>query len=106
MSRFLQKDSSEGRINYYNLLNSINNPSLQFTVEKVNVPDQPFRTLIQYKNINTLYLRIVKADDNLKKLLETQYDNRFWTAIADAKADKSWQQNYQPQMICKHIVQN
>ena len=88
----MQKDSSEGRINCYNLLTSINNPSLQFTVEKVNVPDQPFRTLVQYKNINTLYLRIVKADDNLKKLLETQYDNRFWTAIADAKSDKSWQQ--------------
>ncbi|MBK8606914.1 MAG: alpha-2-macroglobulin [Chitinophagaceae bacterium] len=89
----MQKDSSEGRINCYNLLNSINSASLQFSIEKVNVPDQPMRTLVQYKNINTLYLRIVKADDNLKKLLETQYENRFWTAIADVKADKSWQQS-------------
>ena len=88
----LQKDSSEGRINCYNLLNEINKPSLQFAVEKVNVPDQPFRTLVNYKNINTLYLRIVKADDALKKLLETQYDNRFWTAVAAAKSQKNWQQ--------------
>src|SRR6185295_9564136 len=60
-----QKDSSEGKINCFNLLNEINRRDLQFSVEKVNIPGQPFRVIIQYKNFNQLYLRLVKADENL-----------------------------------------
>ena len=48
--------------------------SLQFNVEKVNVPDQPFRALVEYRNFNQLYLRLIKPDDNLKKQLENQYE--------------------------------
>jgi hypothetical protein len=58
----VQKDSSEGKINCYNLLNEINKRDLKFSVEKVNIPNQPFRTLIQYRNFSQLYLRLVKAD--------------------------------------------
>ncbi len=85
-----QKDSSEGKVNCNNLLKLINTSTLEFSVEKVNVPDIPFRSLIKYKNINTLYLKIIKADDDLKNLLTTQYDNRFWSVIADVKSTKNW----------------
>ena len=61
-----QKDSSEGKINCYNLLNEINKKDLQFSVEKVNIPGQPFRAFIPYKNFNQLYLRLVKADQSLR----------------------------------------
>ena len=57
----LQKDSSEGKINCYNLLNQINRKSLHFSVEKVNVPGQPFRSLVEYKNFTQLHFRLVKA---------------------------------------------
>jgi len=87
-----QKDSSEGKINAGNLLNSINSKSLQFSVEKVNVPGQPFRSFVKYKNIGTLYLRIIKASDELKKQLENQYDEKYWPAIIAANPLKSWQQ--------------
>ena len=87
-----QKDSSEGKINAHNLLNLINSKSLQFSVEKVNVPDQPFRALVKYKNISTLYLRLIKADAKLKELLANQYDEKYWPAIIAATPVKSWQQ--------------
>jgi len=87
-----QKDSSEGKINCYNLLNQINSRFFQFHVEKVNVPGQPFRSLVKYKNINTLYLRIVKPDETLKKQLENHYDEKYWPALVAAEAERSWEQ--------------
>ncbi|MEP6699684.1 MAG: alpha-2-macroglobulin family protein [Bacteroidota bacterium] len=88
-----QKDSSEGKINCYNLLNQINSKSLQFSVEKVNIPGQPFRSLVQYRNLNTIYLRIIRADENLKKQLENQNDEKYWPAIIAANPLKNWQQS-------------
>jgi hypothetical protein len=88
-----QKDSSEGKINCYNLLNQINAVSLQFSIEKVNLPAQPFRALVKYRNFDQLYLRLIKADDNLKKDLENQYDNKYWSAIISAKPLRSWEQS-------------
>ena len=87
----LQKDSSEGKINCLNLLNQINTPSLQFSVEKVNVPGQPFRALVEYRNFNLLYLRVIKPDDNLKKQLENQYEDKYWPSIIAAKPIRSWE---------------
>ncbi|HEX5654951.1 MAG TPA: alpha-2-macroglobulin family protein, partial [Chitinophagaceae bacterium] len=88
-----QKDSSEGKINCYNLLTEINRKSLQFHIEKVNIPNQPFRALVAYRNCNTIYLRLIKADEKLKKELENQHGDKFWPAILAAKAEKNWQQN-------------
>jgi hypothetical protein len=88
----LQKDSSEGKINCYNLLNQLNSKSLQFSVEKVNVPGLPFRSLVKYRNFNTLYLRVIRADEHLKKQLENQYDEKYWMALTAANPLKSWQQ--------------
>ncbi|MEO7922525.1 MAG: alpha-2-macroglobulin family protein [Chitinophagaceae bacterium] len=87
-----RQDSSEGRINCYNLSNQINSWSLSFSLEKVNIPGQPFRTLVQYRNFNTLYLRIIRADENIKKQMENQYDEKYWPAIIAADPVKSWQQ--------------
>ena len=49
---------SEGGINSRNLINQILHPQLNLTTEKVNVPELPFRTLVTYKNFNTIYFRI------------------------------------------------
>ncbi|HEX4875480.1 MAG TPA: alpha-2-macroglobulin family protein [Chitinophagaceae bacterium] len=87
-----QKDSSEGKINCYNLLKRINSQNFSFSVEKVNLPDQPFRSLIRYKNINTLYLRIIKADENLRRQMENQYDDKYWPAVIAAAPLRNWQQ--------------
>jgi uncharacterized protein YfaS (alpha-2-macroglobulin family) len=87
-----QKDSSEGKINAHNILNNLNAKSFQFQLEKVNVPNQPFRSLVTYKNISSLHLRIIKATDELKKQLENKYDESYWTLLTKATAFVSWEQ--------------
>jgi hypothetical protein len=88
-----QKDSSEGKINCYNLLNRVNSLSLQFSVEKVNVPDLPFRALINYRNFSKLYLRLIKPDEKLKKDMENRYDDKYWQTIIWAKSFREWEQS-------------
>jgi len=87
-----QKDSSEGKYNAYNLLNTINSKSLQFSLEKVNIPGQPFRALVSYRNIGTLYFRVIKATDAIKKQLETPYEENYWPTISSATSLKNWSQ--------------
>ncbi|HVT84137.1 MAG TPA: alpha-2-macroglobulin family protein [Chitinophagaceae bacterium] len=88
-----QKDSSEGKINCYNLLNEINQKDLSFSVEKVNIPNQPFRSLVQYKNFTTLYLRIVKSDENPVSEPENFYADKFWEKLIATTPIRSWQQS-------------
>lgn len=87
-----QKDSSEGRINCYNLLTQINRKQLQFNVEKVNLPDQPFRAQIDYRNIGTLHIRLVAMTDKIRTAMENQYDESYWSNILAAPVLRKWQQ--------------
>ncbi|MES1215053.1 MAG: alpha-2-macroglobulin family protein [Bacteroidota bacterium] len=88
----LSKEESEGKTNCYNLLKQINQQELQFTVEKVNIPAQPFRALVSYRNFNQLYIRLIKADEKLKQQLENQYDEKYWPALLTTTPLKNWQQ--------------
>ena len=58
---------SEGGINARNLINQILHPQINLTTEKVNVPQVPFRTLVNYKNFNTIYFRIISINAELEK---------------------------------------
>ena len=87
-----QKDSSEGKINCYNLLNEIIKKDLQFSVEKVNIPGKPFRAFIQYKNLDQLYLRLVKADESLRNETENYFDDKFWNKLVNASPIRGWEQ--------------
>ena len=81
---------SEGALNSQNLLLQIKQPALTLTTEKINIPSQPFRTLIKYKNINTLYLRVIKTTrDEIKSIEKNGYD-KVWPAMVNLKAIKSW----------------
>ncbi len=82
---------SEGAINCHNLLAEIHHPFLNLVTEKVNVPGMPFRTLVNYKNISTLYLRAIKTTrSELKKLERTDDYNRQWALMADMNPVKEW----------------
>ncbi len=56
------------------------------------MPDQPFRALIEYRNFNQLHLRLIKPDAQLKKLLEDQYSDKYWSAILAAPPIRNWEQ--------------
>jgi uncharacterized protein YfaS (alpha-2-macroglobulin family) len=87
-----QKDSSEGKTNCYNLLQSIRTKTAGFEMEKVNLPSRPFRVLVQYQNIPGVYFRLLRVDEKLKKDLINQYDAKFWPAILATNPIRSWNQ--------------
>ena len=89
------KDSAvktEGWVNSYNLLKEITNKAFSFTLEKVNLPNLPFRALVSYTNISSLNFRLIKATDGLKKLLENDTENSYWNALLSANSIRSWSQ--------------
>ncbi|MFT4092277.1 MAG: alpha-2-macroglobulin family protein [Niabella sp.] len=89
-----QKKESEGWINAYNLNKQLQSPSLSFEVERVNIPDLPFRMLVHFKNTDKIYLRVVPATQALKDAAENTRDvHRYWSALAAAAPAKSWEQS-------------
>ncbi|MCW3074926.1 MAG: alpha-2-macroglobulin [Flaviaesturariibacter sp.] len=82
---------SEGWANSYNLLNQITQPQLSFTVEKVNIPQQPFRALVKYKNINSAHLRLLPADESLKKIF-TYSSPANWETVLERTPLRQWSQ--------------
>ena len=86
--------TSEGGINCKNALSGIERPSLHFEIEKVNVINEAFRTLVQYKNINATYCRIVKVTrEQIKQLYNNDNYDKTWAKIAALKPVKTWTQN-------------
>ncbi|MCH8317971.1 MAG: hypothetical protein IIA88_05655, partial [Bacteroidetes bacterium] len=53
---------AEGAKNCEYLIARINEKALSFTIENVNLPNKPFRALVAYKNVEKIYLRVVKTD--------------------------------------------
>lgn len=89
-SAYTRFPKSEGGINAKNSIGQISQPSLNIETEKVNVPLQPFRSLVKYKNIKTLYLRVIKTTrEELKNLDRREYE-KLWKAYTDLKPVKNW----------------
>lgn len=85
---------SEGGINAQNLLKTILRPSLNLTTEKINVPQQPFRTLVNYQNSNTVYFRIISLIPELKNSLQKESDNdKVFQKLISSKNIRTWKQD-------------
>ncbi len=85
---------SEGGINAQNLLKTILHPSLNLTTEKINVPQLPFRTLVNYQNFNTVYFRIISLTPELKKSLQKESDNdKLFQKLIGVKNIRTWKQD-------------
>jgi len=76
------------------LFHQIKNKSLNVTTEKVNVPNQPFRSFIAYKNLTKVHHKIVKVDfDAYKKWNKNlTYKERF-EKINKSESIKQWTTN-------------
>ncbi|HMU09914.1 MAG TPA: alpha-2-macroglobulin family protein, partial [Ferruginibacter sp.] len=84
---------SEAGINAKNSIMEIEQPSLSLETEKVNVPMQAFRSLVNYKNVKTIYLRLIKTNrEEIKKLDRRDYE-KLWKAYTEMKPEKSWSIN-------------
>lgn len=88
-----QKEKSEGWTNAFNLSKRLTTPYFSFNIEKVNVPELPFRMLVTYKNVNKIFLRIVPATEALKTAIANLYNNNYyWQQITKAQPIRSWEQ--------------
>lgn len=88
-----QKDSSEGKVNAANLLRQLEEEELNFRLENVNLPGQAFRSLITYKNVGKLYLKLVKSTPALRQQLEGKADAQYWPLILKAETVRTWEQD-------------
>lgn len=84
----INKDSCEGNNNMRALKKYILQKKLSSKVEAVNVPNQPFRMLLNFKNVDTLFYRIVKL--NYKNSMnedddDYSFDSRFWKKTISQK---------------------
>ena len=75
-------DSSLGKLNCGQLLRTIYEKDYSLSVEEVNIPDLPFRTLLTYKNVHEIYGRIIPLNEAARQTLGMQqYNRKFWTKI-------------------------
>ena len=88
-----QKEESEGKTNCYNLLQLIEKKELNLATEKVNLPQQAFRTLVSYRNFTKLYFRIALVNDDLKNKLVNRYDDNYWKDLVALKPMRNWDQS-------------
>lgn len=88
-----QLPGTEGAANCQYLLNNILRKSLTLHTEKVNIPGEAFRTLVEYKNLNNCFFRIIKLDKSLKTQLQNRYEDSYWYKLTTQTAFREWKQS-------------
>ncbi len=83
---------TEGGTNSQNLVYQILQPALNLQTEQVNIPGQPFRSLLSYKNAPVVYFRVVKTSREQLKKLDVIYEKQ-WKQIVELPSVKSWNIN-------------
>lgn len=86
------KSNSYAREKLNHLLNEIKTSRFSFNVESVNLPNKPFRMLVTYKNIDSIYLRVIKVNQSTNTALAQKWGLPYWKIITNLKAEKSWTQ--------------
>ena len=97
---------SEGGINAANLITQILQQNLQLQTELVNIPNQPFRTLVTYKNTPTVYFRMIKTSNEALLKMEKNEEEKNWKALTQLTFIKNWQvQMPDPKDFKEHSVE-
>jgi len=72
---------------------NITRKQLSFEVERVNVPNKPFRALVSSKNINKLYFRAIKIGPKKYEELSSKFSReKLFEKLMDYKISESWEQ--------------
>lgn len=86
-----QRDPSEGKANCQNLLRAIHTKNINLNTERVNVPNQPFRTLVEYRNFTTLHFRVVKITPKLRESFGTNsWEDEYWNKLVQLPSLKTF----------------
>ncbi len=82
---------SDGAKNCAVLKSQITEHSVDFITEKVTSPNEPFRALLTYKNLKTVYVRIVQMDiDKYNKSVERYYGEELMKQYLKLVPVKEW----------------
>ncbi|MEP6845420.1 MAG: hypothetical protein ABI861_05430 [Panacibacter sp.] len=89
----LKKDTSasEGRSNMLHLQNSITGIELKTETETINIPGQPLRMLVSYRNMDTMYIRIIKAA-SFDRLKIERWNSLYWSTLCHVPFLKTYPQ--------------
>ncbi|MCD4731687.1 MAG: hypothetical protein K8R74_13865 [Bacteroidales bacterium] len=68
---------SDGAKNCLTLLNQIEKPDLRISMEKINVSEKPFLSLVKYKNTPELFVRIIQIPYEEFRTMEQDYRVRI-----------------------------
>jgi hypothetical protein len=86
-------DSSQGKWNCEQLRKQIIGKFFSLNTERVNIPDQPFRIMVTYRNIEQLYFRILRTDDAARESFEqNSYDKDNWVKLVRHPYFKNFRQ--------------
>ncbi|MBK9098652.1 MAG: hypothetical protein IPM14_11170 [bacterium] len=72
------------------LQNAILQKSLSVQTEYGNIPDEPFRSLITYKNVNKIYLRILPWTESLDQTKNKLDAQKLYQRYASQKPIQEW----------------
>ena len=76
------RDSSEGKTRCAALLRNILHKELLLQTEKINVPGEPMRSLVTWRNFEKLYIRVIRADPSLKEDLDrNSWQDDYWKKL-------------------------
>ncbi|MEN9569225.1 MAG: hypothetical protein RL172_456 [Bacteroidota bacterium] len=96
---------SEGAVNALNLLHNIGQPALSLQTELVNLPGQPFRSLVKYQNVPVVYFRLIKISRQQLEKLEATSNEQQLKTILQLNTIRHWQEvlpdpaDYQPHAV-------
>ncbi|RYG36848.1 MAG: hypothetical protein EOO01_30545, partial [Chitinophagaceae bacterium] len=76
------------------LINEIDRKEITLKAEKVNVSKDPFRVLVSYRNVTTVYFRVIKLQDT--QLGQESWDPKFWKRVVALPAIKTYEYNLPP----------
>lgn len=57
-------------------IDKVENKSINITIEKENIPNEPFRALVNYRNVDTAFVRIIKTSYKEMDSVHIAYDKR------------------------------
>ena len=73
------------------LKNQILFKNLQVQVEQVNLPNTPFLASVEYKNIDKVWIKVSRVDENLPAKLDRKHGDEYLTALRKLEG-KTWTQ--------------
>ncbi|MGL6267607.1 MAG: hypothetical protein ACRC2O_06755, partial [Chitinophagaceae bacterium] len=81
----LQFPESEGGLNGKRILQELDKKTLSLVMEKINLPNQPMRCLVGFKNISTIYYRIIQVTEQIESSLIDRWNNKYWSFLKEQK---------------------